>query len=706
MKISFLLQNAFGIGGTIRSTFNLAGALATRHDVEIVSVLRTQDQPRLPLRRRVRLHSLIDRRETATASGPENELFSAPSVLVPDPEAAEAQFNRLTDQCVADHLARTDADVVVATRPGLVLYLAESGRGRYARIGQEHRIYDTHGTCAMRTALNKAIAGLDAFVAVSDADAAIHRAHLAHASTRIEGIPNAVPAPEVEASTGTAKLVVAAGRLVPVKRYEVLVEAFAKVAAERPDWRLRIYGRGPERQRLRTTIDELGLSDHVSLMGAHSPIETEWAKGSIAAVTSDEESFGMTIVEAMHCGVPVVATDCPHGPGEIINHGTDGLLVPVGDSGAIASAILELINDDARRTAMGESAQSSARRYAPRTIAGAYERLFTEVIEERESAVAELTRRLRRGVGRLIRPMRRHATEPDQADSPTAATGPIPLGSLRPKASCRIAVGGDLLLRLTDSGLSGEDLSLVLCKRGGEERLRARLQPPGAGADKTQWTALFPRSELLHLAEGRWDFRAERADDGARRRVTAHLVEQRGLLTFRPRPDSPFSWCIPYRTSDGCLALRAWHRTAHAEADAVRVGRETLTVQGILYGAEFTSAAALAGLAVSRAGDAHSFTTDVEPIDRTRFRLTVPYAQALATLSGDHDVWDLALRLAPDTEPIRIGRILGDLVERKKIDSHPTSVVDSPGRGPTRFRPFFTVTNDLAISAADHAENA
>ncbi|OEU96458.1 glycosyl transferase, partial [Streptomyces abyssalis] len=87
----------------------------------------------------------------------------------------------------------------------------------------------------------------------------------------------------------------------------------------------RIYGSGREREKLRLLIDELGLYNHVFLMGPAHPIEAEWAKGAIGAVTSSLESFGMTIVEAMRCGLPVVATDCPHGPGEIIRDGVDGL---------------------------------------------------------------------------------------------------------------------------------------------------------------------------------------------------------------------------------------------------------------------------------------------------------------------------------------------------------------------------------------------
>ncbi|WP_143675802.1 glycosyltransferase family 4 protein, partial [Streptomyces milbemycinicus] len=387
MKISFLLHNAYGIGGTIRTTFNMASALAARHTVEIVTVMRTHGVPSLPLHPAVRITPLIDRRPDAKGSDADNPLLEQPTSHIPAAEAkGTTNFNALTDQRIAAYLADTDADVVIATRPGLVIYLAEFGQRRYVRIGQEHRIYGTH-QASLRAACDAAIARLDAYTTVSEADAGTHRAHLPGVTTRIVGLPNGVPATEVEPSDSSAKLVVAAGRLIPVKRYDLLVEAWATVAAKHPDWHLRIYGRGPQQPVLRRRIDALGLADHITLMGAHSPIETEWAKGSIAAVTSREESFGMTIVEAMHCGVPVVATDCPHGPGEIITHGRDGLLVPVGDSDAIAKGLLSLIEDDELRRSMGAAARMAARRYAPERVAEAYEQLFTELYEARGAAV-------------------------------------------------------------------------------------------------------------------------------------------------------------------------------------------------------------------------------------------------------------------------------------------------------------------------------
>jgi hypothetical protein len=129
---------------------------------------------------------------------------------------------------------------------------------------------------------------------------------------------------------------------------------------------------------------ELNLHNHVRMMGRYTPIEPEWAKGAIAAVSADREPFGMTLVEAMRCGVPVVSTDAPHGPGEILTHGEDGLLTPVGDPDAMGDALLHLINDDALRKRMAAAALASSERYDPDPIAARYEALFTDLSNKRK----------------------------------------------------------------------------------------------------------------------------------------------------------------------------------------------------------------------------------------------------------------------------------------------------------------------------------
>src|SRR5690606_4687346 len=158
----------------------------------------------------------------------------------------------------------------------------------------------------------------------SEADAEVYRRKMPLERTRVVSIPNGVPDPGIAPATLDNPVIVAAGRLIPTKRYNLLIESFAKVAVQRPEWTLRLYGRGGERNALLRLIDELDLNGRAFLMGPRSPIEAEWVKGSIAAVSSGFESFGMTIVEAMRCGVPVLSTDCPYGPREIISAGRDG----------------------------------------------------------------------------------------------------------------------------------------------------------------------------------------------------------------------------------------------------------------------------------------------------------------------------------------------------------------------------------------------
>ncbi|MEV6194592.1 glycosyltransferase family 4 protein [Streptomyces sp. NPDC051920] len=379
MKISFLLHNAYGIGGTISTTFNLARALAARNEVEIVSVLRHRERPTLSLDARVSLRSLVDLRHEK-----EHPAHLIPARVFPRAEYRYRQYSELTDRRIGECLAGTDADVVVGTRPGLNVHLALQAPRHVARVGQEHLTLDGHPP-RLRSALRRAYRRLDTLTTVTEADAAAYRRKVRMPGVRVEALPNSVPEPVLAPADGAAKVIIAAGRLVPVKRYDLLIEAFAMVAAEHPDWRLRIYGKGQEHERLRQLVAELGLYDKVLLMGAATPMEAEWVKGSIAVAASDYEAFGMTIIEAMSCGLPVVSTDCPHGPGEIIEDGVDGRLVPVGDRDALGEALRGLVRDDEWRLRAGRAARKSARRFAPGPVVTQAERLFAEAVSARRA---------------------------------------------------------------------------------------------------------------------------------------------------------------------------------------------------------------------------------------------------------------------------------------------------------------------------------
>ncbi|MDC0768584.1 glycosyltransferase family 4 protein [Streptomyces sp. HD] len=379
MKISFLLHNAYGIGGTITTTFNLAQALAERHEVEIVSVLRHRERPNFTLDPKVSLRPLVDLRHEK-----EHPLHLRPARVFPVAEYRHRQYSELTDQRIGECLAAIDSDVVIGTRPGLNVHLALQAPERVVRVGQEHLTLDNHPP-RLRTALRRAYRRLDVLTTVTEADATAYRRRMRLPGVRVDALPNSVPDPVLPAADGTAKVVVAAGRLVPVKRYDLLIEAFALVAAERPDWQLRIYGKGEEQARLQQLVHRLGLGENVFLMGAAAPMEAEWVKGSIGVAASNFEPFGMTIVEAMRCGLPVVSTDCPYGPGEIIEDGVDGRLVPVGDRDALGTALLDLVRDDERRRHMGRTAMANARRFAPVPVVAHAERLIDEALAARRA---------------------------------------------------------------------------------------------------------------------------------------------------------------------------------------------------------------------------------------------------------------------------------------------------------------------------------
>ncbi|NEB34264.1 glycosyltransferase family 4 protein [Streptomyces sp. SID14446] len=704
MKIAFLINNAYGIGGTIRATANLSGAFADRHEVEVVSVHRVQDEPAITLDPRVQLTSLIDMREDSATYEGNHPLTGQPCTMFPDTGAAansaRLPYSALHDERIGDWLRTTDADVVIATRPDLNGYLARDGQPRYLRIGQEHLSLDAHNSI-LRGHQNQAIAGLDAFVTVSEADATQYRAELAGVSAVIQCIPNAVPTPAVHSSSLDSNVIVAAGRLVSVKRYDRLVDAFAKVADVHPDWTLRIYGRGPEKKMLREQIDRLGLYDRVFLMGPVSPIETEWAKGAIAAVSSDMESFGMTIVEAMHCGVPVIATDCPHGPAEIIDHNANGLLVDLGSgTDGYAAALHHLMEDMERRERLGAAAREKAAAFAPTAIARRYEKLFQILAGSRP-------RSSRRAAGTALWSRLRTALPLARTGSLEAAPNVFEVQTLpsRPVASARVAADGTVTIRFDSATLPPDRLDFLIRMRRDAKGREVRIPIPDtadAALDPSN-TRVILDPETYDLAEGRWDcYISPRDTPDSRTRLTCHLAEQAprvGQGPFLAR-DHITAW-LPYTTSDGYLALRTWRRPAHAEVISIGVTDDRADITARLLTPSPTHLPDTTSVvAVSRNGEDHDFTLPVAGIHPASGHITfsVPYAQALARRDVDHDLWDLLLKLGHNAAPIPIGRIGGDIVDRKTTDIAPAAHLPHSAKGLTRAKPFFTVTNDLALS--------
>jgi len=171
------------------------------------------------------------------------------------------------------------------------------------------------------------------------------------------------------------------GRLEHQKGFDLLIDAFARLAPGFPDWGLAILGEGSLRPKLQSQIDSRGLADRVLLPGAVPSAMAAMKQADLFVLSSRYEGFGLTLAEAMACGLAVIAADCPSGPGEIVRHGHDGLLVPSENPAALARAMAALMSDEPQRRRLGAAARQSARRFDLDQVMPAWETLLEEVIK-------------------------------------------------------------------------------------------------------------------------------------------------------------------------------------------------------------------------------------------------------------------------------------------------------------------------------------
>jgi GalNAc-alpha-(1->4)-GalNAc-alpha-(1->3)-diNAcBac-PP-undecaprenol alpha-1,4-N-acetyl-D-galactosaminyltransferase len=171
-------------------------------------------------------------------------------------------------------------------------------------------------------------------------------------------------------------LVLSVGRMVHEKGFDILLQAFGTTRTAFPQWRLAILGDGPLRPALEALAIELGLGDAVEFAGYCADIEKWYARASVVAQASRFEGFPNVVLEAMGMGAAVVSTDCRSGPRELISNGENGILVPVGDVSALASALHLLMGDAPRRRRLGDAALNVRERFSATKMLARWETLL------------------------------------------------------------------------------------------------------------------------------------------------------------------------------------------------------------------------------------------------------------------------------------------------------------------------------------------
>lgn len=217
---------------------------------------------------------------------------------------------------------------------------------------------------------------LDRFVVLTDSDKSSW-----YELNNVEVIPNPLSFTSTVNNDLINKRIISVGRYSYEKGYDYLLQAWASIQDQCGEWRLDVYGDG-DQSSYDKLIDKLKIDrNRCALNPATQGIQKKFEESAIAVCSSRFEGFGLVIIEAMACGLPVVSFDCPWGPRSIIQDGKDGFLVENGNVDKLAEAMLKLVLDKDLRSEMGKNAKINVQRFSIDEIANKWKALFEEVVD-------------------------------------------------------------------------------------------------------------------------------------------------------------------------------------------------------------------------------------------------------------------------------------------------------------------------------------
>lgn len=292
------------------------------------------------------------------------------------------RLQRLLVSRLHDRLEQLQPDVVITVATDYAEFVISAVGGRAAVIVESHSIFQR--TFSQRHFLTNCyydwrrrckLAAARMIVTLTEADADEWRRHY----PRVQCIPNVVSFNPTGRMGGHAtRRVIFVGRFDDQKRPELAISIWQRVQPQYPDWELHIYGEG---ERKESVVDAASRTAGVVVHEPTSRIFDAYCDSAFLILTSLYEPFGLVMPEAMSCGLPVVAFDCPYGPRDIITDGTDGFLVPEGDEQGFADSMARLMGNSSLCEKMGTAAIQTSRRYEASQIMPRWQQLFKSLIQ-------------------------------------------------------------------------------------------------------------------------------------------------------------------------------------------------------------------------------------------------------------------------------------------------------------------------------------
>ena len=182
-------------------------------------------------------------------------------------------------------------------------------------------------------------------------------------------IPNSLSFERIKKTSYKQKTVLAIGRLVYQKAFDILIEIADKVKTQAPDWHFSIVGEGDDEEMLLSLIKEKHLENYVSILPYRKDVLSLYHSASIYAMSSRFEGLPMVLIEAQSCGLPCISFDCPEGPADIIKDGENGFLIPPNDIESFSDKLLRLMNDEELREKYGQKAFENSLSFSTNEIA-------------------------------------------------------------------------------------------------------------------------------------------------------------------------------------------------------------------------------------------------------------------------------------------------------------------------------------------------